>query len=153
MTRAAIHSVEHLSAKYKIAAVMAKKRILTIKNQRTMKFLQMTKKNFIEALNNSNGELLKGGFTKNSLDDENFNAEIAKKCNQIEVIEPSKIIIKGNKLRRYYIDDDGKETISCLDFNPPKAKSVKYYSCNNVYAIETSYKDYEKNNIVIYKLI
>ena len=34
---------------------------------KNMKFLQITKKNFIEALNNSNGELLKGGFTKNSL--------------------------------------------------------------------------------------
>ena len=120
---------------------------------KNMKFLQITKKNFIEALNNSNGELLKGGFTKNSLDDENFNAEIAKQCNQLEVIEPSKIIIKGNKLRRYYIDDDGNETISCFDFNPQNAKSVKYYSCNNVYAIEISYTDYEKNNIVIYKLI
>lgn len=118
-----------------------------------MKFLQITKKNFIEALNNSNGELLKGGFTKNSLDDEQFNAEIAKQCNQLEVIKPSKIIIKGNKLRRYYIDDDGKETSSCFDFNPQNAKSIKYYSCDNVYAIETSYKDYEKNNIVIYKLI
>ena len=120
---------------------------------KNMKFLQITKKNFIEALNNSNGELLKGGFTKNSLENEQFNAEIAKQCNQIEVIEPSKIIIKGNKLRRYYIDDDGNETISCFDFNPQNAKSVKYYSCNNVYAIEILYTDYEKNNIVIYKLI
>ena len=118
-----------------------------------MKFLQITKKSFIEALNNSNGELLKSGFTKNSFDDEQFNAEIAKQCNQIEVIEPSKIIIKGNKLRRYYIDEDGKETSSHFDFNPQNAKSVKYYSCDNVYAIETSYKNYEKNNIVIYKII
>ena len=120
---------------------------------KNMKFLQITKKNFIETVNNSNGELLSGGFTKNSLENEQFNAEIAKQCNQLEVIKPSKIIIKGNKLRRYYIDDDGSETSSYFDFNPQNAKSVKYYSCNNVYAIETSYKDYEKNNIVIYKLI
>lgn len=109
-------------------------------------FVKITKKKFCEDISANGVIFVQGGFTSLTLDNSVFESEIIKTCEDINTdeVEKSFCVIKSNHFQRTLPDGN----ISYFHFDTKGSKT--YYAYNNIRVIEVKYKDYDRNNYLIY---
>lgn len=113
-------------------------------------FEKITKKEFITALTTKGGAMISAGFTKKSLTNEEFEAQIVEISKDTELNKDNicKFTTQSNALIRHtpegeksYLYFDGKDEIR------------NFYKYENIYIKESLFNDYDKQNYIIYKTL
>lgn len=109
-------------------------------------FQKITKKKFIEDMLSSSVILIKGGYSKRTLEDFEFEKYLIDVCEHVDIDNEEQCICttQSNALIRQY--PNGEK--STLYFDTEGVKS--FYEYQNIRVVETFYKGYNKRNYVVY---